>query len=188
MIRDLYESELSAAAALAAAAFREDPAFAHILTDDAQRRLRLPSMFGALLRIDRDAGGRVCGAFDDGALVGISSVLPAGAAPPALPDWIRHLPELGWFLFEPAAVLRGLGLSRSVDQRRPVDADYLHLLAVHPATQGRGVGAALLNAAPKTLCLETFEKSNADWYQKRGFRLTAEIQSPVRPTFWTLRR
>lgn len=188
MIRPLVDSELPEAAALAAAAFREDPAFAYILPDDAQRRIRLPSMFAALLRIDRDAGGRVCGAFDEGALVGISSVLPAGAEAPAPPDWIRHLPELGWFLLEPAALLRGMALSRAVEERRPPDADYLHLLAVHPATQGRGVGAALLNAAPNPLSLETFTDANRAWYEARGFKLLLEIRSPVRPTFWTMRR
>lgn len=188
MIRDLSEGELPAAAALAAAAFREDPAFAHILPDDARRRLRLPSMFGALLRIDRDAGGRVRGAFEDGALVGISSVLPPGAASPDLADWARHLPELGWFLLEPAALLRGLALSRAVEEHRPKSADYLHLLGVHPAVQGRGVGAALLNAAAKSVHLETFTDENRAWYEARGFKLLLEVRSPVRPTFWTLRR
>ena len=88
--------------------------------------------------------------------------------------------------------------------RDPKDDAYLHLciaaradflvtgdkdlLAVHPAAQGRGVGAALLNATPKVLHLETFEKTNVDWYVNRGFRLTGEVRSPVRPTFWALRR
>ncbi|MDP3542833.1 MAG: GNAT family N-acetyltransferase [Elusimicrobiota bacterium] len=188
MIRPLEDRELPEAAALAAAAFREDPAFAHVLPDDAQRRIRLPSMFAALLRIDRAAGGLVSGAFDDGALVGLSSVLPAGAAAPSLPDWTRQLPEVGWFLFQPAALLRGLALSRAVEEHRPNGTDYLHLLAVHPATQGRGVGAALLNAAPKPLSLETFTEANLAWYEARGFKLLLEVRSPARPTFWALRR
>lgn len=188
MIRLLDEDEFSEAAALAAAAFREDPGFAHILPDDAERRFRLPSLLGALLRADRDAGGRVRGAFDEGALVGISSLLPPEADGPGLPDWIRHLPELGWFLRKPAALLRGLALSRSVAERRARGADYLRLLAVHPAAQGRGVGAALLNDAPKSLYLETFTNENRAWYEARGFALLMEVRSPARPTFWTMRR
>lgn len=188
MIRPLEESELPEAAALAAAAFREDPAFAHILPDDAERRIRLPSMFAALLRIDRDAGGLLSGAFDEGALVGLSAVLPAGTAAPGLPEWIRQLPEVGWFLLKPAALLRGLALSRAVEVHRPNGTDYLHLLAVHPATQGRGVGAALLNAAPKSLSLETFTEANRAWYEARGFKLLLEVRSPVRPAFWSMRR
>lgn len=188
MIRELEEAELPQAAALAAAAFREDPGFTHILPDDALRRWRLPSLFEAMLRVDAAAGGRVSGAFDDGALVGLSSVIPAGIENPSLPDWIRHLPGLAWFLAEPAALLRALSLVHAIEERRTKEADYLHLLAVHPATQGRGVGAALLNAAPKSLYLETFEERNASWYEARGFRRIAEVRSPVRPSFWALRR
>jgi len=188
MIRALSREELPAAAALAAAAFREDAGFSHIIPDDAQRRWRLPSILEAMMRVDFDCGGNIQGAYDDGALVGIASILPATAAEPDLAHWTRELPRLGWLALSPATALRAMGIRRAIESVRPKTLDYLNLLAVHPATQGRGVGAALLNAAPKTLYLETFEKHNADWYQKRGFRLTGEIQSPVRPTFWALRR
>jgi GNAT superfamily N-acetyltransferase len=188
VIRILGRDELKGAADLAAAAFREDAGFSHILPDDALRRWRLPSILEAMLRVDVACGGFVSGAFDDGALVGIASVLPPEASEPDLADWTRELPRLGWLAFSPATLLRALGIRRAIESVRPKTLDYLNLLAVHPAAQGRGVGAALLNAAPKALYLETFEDKNADWYQKRGFRLTSEIQSPVRPTFWTLRR
>ncbi|MDD5302781.1 MAG: GNAT family N-acetyltransferase [Elusimicrobia bacterium] len=188
MIRALAPDELTAAAQLAAAAFREDAGFSYILPGDALRRWRLPRLLEAMLRVDAACGGRVSGAFDDGALVGLSSVLPPEAAEPDPADWIRELPRLGWFALEPAALLRAMAVRRAIESVRPKTLDYLNLLAVHPAAQGRGVGAALLNAAPKTLYLETFEARNAEWYEKRGFRLTGEIHSPVRPTFWTLRR
>jgi GNAT superfamily N-acetyltransferase len=188
VIRPLTERELPEAAALAAAAFREDPSFSHILPGDALRRWRLPSIFESTLRMDAACGGCVSGAFDDGALVGLSSVLPREADAPDLADWVRELPRLGWFVLEPAALLRALGLRRAIAGVRPKTLDCLNLLAVHPAAQGRGVGAALLNAAPKSLSLETFEATNAAWYERRGFRLTGEIRSPVRPTFWALRR
>jgi GNAT superfamily N-acetyltransferase len=188
VIRELSESELPEAAALAAAAFRDDPGFAYILPDDAQRRRRLPSLLEALLRVDAASGGAVSGAFEDGALIGVSAVLPARVANPELPDWIKHLPSLAWLLARPAALLRALALIRAVEKLRAKDFDYLHLLAVHPATQGRGVGAALLNAAPKTLYVETFTESNRAWYEARGFALLMEVRSPSRPAFWTLRR
>lgn len=188
MIRPLSEGELPLAAALAAAAFREDAGFSHILPDDAQRRWRLPSMLEAMLRATRAEGGQVNGAFEESALVGLSSVLPAGSPGPDLADWTRELPRIGWLALEPAALLRALGLRRAIESVRPKTLDYLDLLAVHPAAQGRGVGAALLNAAPKAFHLETFERTNVDWYASRGFRLTGEVRSPVRPTFWALRR
>ena len=192
MIRPLDEGEFPEAGALAAAAFREDPGFAYILPDDALRRFRLPSLLEALLRADALAGGRVSGAFDDGALVGVSSVMPAGRENPGIPEWIGHLPSLAWLLARPAALLRGLALIRSVEARRGQDCDYLHLLCVHPAAQGRGIGAALINDAVKnagrSLYLETFAESNRAWYESRGFKLQLEVRSPVRPAFWTMRR
>ena len=192
MIRPLAESEFPEAAALVAAAFREDPGFAHILPDDAERRVRLPSIFSALLSVDAASGGRVSGAFDNGALVGVSTVLPAGIENPSLPDWIKHLPTLSWMLLRPAALLRALSLIHAVEERRTIASDYLHILAVHPAAQGRGVGAALLNEAIKgaghSLYLETFTESNRSWYEERGFKFLMEVSSPLRPTFWTLRR
>jgi len=192
VIRELAEAEYPAAAALAAAAFREDPGFAHILPDDAERRHRLPSIFEALLRVDAAAGGRVVGAFDEGALVGVSSTLRAGVENPAIPDWIKHLPTLAWLVRKPAASLRALSLIHAVEERRTSASDYLHLLAVHPATQGRGIGAALINetikSARHSIYLETFTESNLAWYEARGFKLLMEVISPVRPTFWTFRR
>lgn len=188
MIRPLADGEFPVAAALAAAAFREDAGFTYILPDDASRRWRLPSILEAMLRVDAACGGIVSGAFDDGALIGLSSVSPREAAGPDAADWIRELPRLGWLALSPAALLRAGALRRAIEGVRPRTLDYLNLLAVHPAAQGRGVGAALLNAAPKALYLETFEEKNAEWYQQRGFKLVAEVRSPVRPRFWTLRR
>jgi GNAT superfamily N-acetyltransferase len=188
VIRPLSRDEIPTAAALAAAAFREDAGFSHILPDDAARRWRLPSILEAMLDVDVACGGYVTGAFDDGALVGIASVLPPQASEADLADWTREIPRLAWLALQPSALLRAMGIRRAIESVRPKTLDYLNLLAVHPAAQGRGVGAALLNSAPKALYLETFEATNAQWYQKRGFRLTSEVQSPVRPTFWTLRR
>ena len=188
MIRELSAHELADAAALAAAAFRDDAGFSYIFPEAATRRWRLPSMLEAMLRVDMACGGRVSGAFDDGALVGISFVLPRDAAGPDMADWVRESPRLGWLLHEPATLLRALALRRAIESVRPRTLDYLILLAVHPATHGRGIGAALLNAAPKAIYLETFEEKNAEWYQKRGFKLIGEVRSSVRPTFWTLRR
>ena len=191
MIRDLSSEELAPASHLAAAAFREDPGFSHLLPDDAQRRWRLPSLIEAILRVDLAAGGRVRGAFDGDALVGISSVLPAGSRAPRMRDWLRHWRPLRWLLKDPSAILRSLALLDSVERRRPPAGDYLRLLAVHPATQGRGIGAALLRDALKSgkpLSLATFTPENAAWYEARGFALLAEVSSPVRPTFWSLRR
>ncbi len=191
MIRDLEQTELPLAAALAAAAFRDDPGFSHLIPDDAKRRLRLPSLIEALLSVDLASGGRVRGAFDDGALVGVSATMPVGAKTPRVRDWLGRWRSLSWLVADPAAVLRCLAMIEAIESLRPADHDYLHLLAVHPVAQGRGVGGALVNDALKSgkpLYLETFTPENAAWYEKLGFKRRAEVVSPTRPTFWTFQR
>jgi GNAT superfamily N-acetyltransferase len=191
VIRPLSSDEIAAASHLAAAAFREDPGFSHLIPDDAARRYRLPSLIEALLRVDAAAGGRVHGAFDADALIGVSAALPAGTPNPRRRDWLKHWRGLSWLAKDPAAILRTLALIEAMERLRPAGDDYLHLLAVHPATQGRGVGAALLRDAlksGKSLYLETFTPENAAWYEARGFKRLAEANSATRPTFWTLRR
>ena len=192
MIRDLRDDELIGAGALAAAAFREDPGFSYVLPDDAVRRYRLPSLLAALLSVDAAGGGRPRGFFDGEALVGVAASLPPGVESPDLVAWIRHLPSLLWLLADPAALLRALALLRAIEGLRPADAGYLHVLAVHPATHGRGIGAALLRDALEgaggRLHLETFTKDNVAWYEKRGFKNRGEVVSGARPTFWTMRR
>lgn len=191
MIRDVSDGEIAAAAHLAAAAYREDPGFFHLLPDDADRRTLLPAIIEALLRVDAAAGGRARGAYDEGALVGVASALPAGAASLTLGRWLRQGCALRWMLARPAAALRGLALARAVERLRPAAHDHLRLLAVHPAAQGRGVGAALLRdalASGRAVYLAAFTPENAAWSEARGFRRTAEVRCVSRPTFWTLRR
>ncbi|MDX6768266.1 MAG: GNAT family N-acetyltransferase [Elusimicrobiota bacterium] len=189
MIRVLVSDELPAAAALAAAALREDPGFSYMYPEDAARRARLPALLRALLRADLAAGGRVAGAFDGDALVGVSSLLPGGTPEPGLAAWLRSVALSPVLFADPAGLLRGAEVARALAPLRPAASPYLRLLAVHPACQGRGVGAALLRDALKdgALYLETFEPSNRAWYAARGLKETAEVRGAQRPPFWTFR-
>jgi GNAT superfamily N-acetyltransferase len=191
VIRELSEDEIAPAALLAAAAFQEDPGFSHILPADADRRKRLPSLLDAMFRVDAASGGRVRGAFDDCALIGIVATVPVRAPHRGVLDWLKHWRSLSWMAASPSTILRALALSDAVERLRPASADYLHVLAVHPAAQGRGVGAALVREVLKdgsSVYLETFTPKNVAWYEARGFARAAEVASPVRPPFWTFIR
>lgn len=189
MIRALGFDELPAAAALAADAFRDDPGFAYIIPDFAARRARLSVLLRALLRTDLAAGGRLSGAFDGDALVGLSSLLPAGVRVPGLTAWLRSVALCPSLFADPSALLRGAEVALAMAPLRPAAFPYLHLMAVHPACQGRGVGAALLRDALKdgSLYLETFAPENRSWYAGRGLKETAEVRGAARPPFWTFR-
>ena len=191
MIRALSAEEYAAAAHLAAAAYREDPGFAHLIPDDALRRYRLPSLLESVLRVHAGLGGRVMGAFDDGALVGMSFAMPAGSERPSLLDWLPRASGLGWLLADPAGLLRTAAMSAALERLRPAADDSLRLLAVHPATQARGIGGALLRDVLKSggpVSVETFHPGAAAWFEARGFKRRLEVASHSRPTLWTLRR
>jgi ribosomal protein S18 acetylase RimI-like enzyme len=189
VIRPLRRDEVRAAAELAAAAFREDPGFRFIIPGDAKRRLRLPALFAASIRIDLDAGASVTGAFDGDALVGLSSVRGPGGREPGLLSWLWHAPSLWWLYADPVMLLRGALVARAIEPLRPKDRAYLHLLAVHPACSGRGIGAALLKGALAAgpLYLETFEPDNRRWYSSRGLTEIAEKRAAGVPPFWAFR-
>ncbi len=189
MIRGLELYELSGAAGLAAAAFRDDPAFSYIFPDPAARRIRLPALLQTLLRIDASAGGEVRGAFDGDALVGVSARLPAGTSEPGIASWVKYVALRPILFTDPPALLRGAEVARAIGPLRPPSSVYLHLMAVHPACQGRGIGAALLRDSMKTgpLYLETFAPENRAWYAARGLKETAQVQGGARPPFWTFR-
>jgi len=191
VIRTLSENEIPAASRLAAEAFREDPGFSHILPDGALRRRRLASLLEAMFRVDAASGGRLAGSFENGALAGIVATLPSGAPNPRLRDWLAHWRILAWMVTDPPAILRALTMVEALERQRPEGADYLHVLAVDPAAQGRGVGAALVRnvlKSEKSVYLETCTPKNVAWYEAQGFKRLAEMRSPVTPTFWTFIR
>ena len=70
-------------------------------------------------------------------------------------------------------------------------------IAVDPAAQGGGVGAALLRAAADAvagrdaaagLALETSDPRNVRFYERWGFRVTAEARVAGGPRVWAMRR
>jgi ribosomal protein S18 acetylase RimI-like enzyme len=90
-------------------------------------------------------------------------------------------------------VLRGLG---QVEQRHPRSRHlYLAVLGVDPASQGQGLGSALIRPGLE-LCdreglpayLETGKERNLAFYGRHGFRVTGELQLPKGPPVWFMWR
>jgi GNAT superfamily N-acetyltransferase len=190
-------SDSDAAAGVLARAFSDDP-FWNFVTPDVEARVRqLEAWFPLGVKY-----GTVYGTLDvhdNGEVVGAALWLP--------PD--KH--EMTFWRMLRTGMLRTpriLGsdsfgrlnrASRALDVARarlmPADADYLWILGVDPAHQGRGQGAATIgiglgrtDARSKAAYLETYKERNLAFYARHGFEVVTEEQPAEGPKFWTLLR
>jgi ribosomal protein S18 acetylase RimI-like enzyme len=190
-------SASEAAAGVLARAFSDDPFWNFVTPDEEARVEQLHAWFPVGIRY-----GRLYGTLDthgDGEVIGAALWLP--------PD--RH--EMTFWRMLRTGMLRTpriLGrssfgrlnrASRALDQARlrlmPPDAEYLWILGVDPAHQGRGQGAATIgiglgrtDARAKAAYLETYKERNLAFYARHGFEIVSEEQPPEGPRFWTLLR
>ncbi len=190
-IGELGAATFGAAAEISARAFMDDPLYIAAAPDRGRRAAAARAVAGLYLRYG-SLYGSLAGAYAEaapaaaGRLLGFSVWLP-----PSVPDLtparmlrsgaLRMLFEAGlaelmrlWRVDPPAAA------ARSADAPGPVD--YLLLLAVNPAAQGRGVGGALLarglalaDARGHPAYLETQNPANAAYYRRYGFE-TASLR------------
>lgn len=171
-------------------AFQYDPALSWILPDSAQRRLRLPKLFGIVVRSDIAAGlvlrSKSCQA--------VTLWRPPGKAHVGLMETL--LSGFGYFQTFGAALGRGLAVSHAMDSHHPkgIDYWYLHYAAVRPEHQGKGWGSAairegLSRARSERLpvYLETAKESNVELYLKLGFKVVGDWHvSKAGPHFWSM--
>jgi ribosomal protein S18 acetylase RimI-like enzyme len=98
-----------------------------------------------------------------------------------------------------AATRRLTRASRALDAARarlmPAGAEYLWILGVDPAHQGRGQGAATIgiglertDASGRVAYLETYKERNLAFYARHGFEVISNEDPPTGPPFWTLQR
>ena len=89
--------------------------------------------------------------------------------------------------------------SKALDAARarlmPPEADYLWILGVDPAHQGRGQGAATIahglaraDAAHRPVYLETYKERNLAFYRRQRFEVVREEHPPHGPPFWAMLR
>ena len=190
-------SDADVARVLARAFGEEDPFWTYVEPDTEALTRALEKWFPICVRY-----GRVYGVIDshgDGEVVGGAVWLP--------PD--RH--EMNFWRMLRTGMLRTpriLGrpafgrlnrASKALDAARarlmPPEADYLWILGVDPAHQGRGQGAATIahglaraDAASKPVYLETYKERNLAFYRRHGFEVAREEHPPQGPPFWAMLR
>lgn len=181
-VRAATERDHEAAAEALALAFADDPAWAHLLTDDATRAERLLAFFNAEIAhlapdhrqvwVTEDGRGVALWGRPGGWRVPLWQTLSQASTMTAV--FGRRLPLAIW---------TQLRLERH--HPRSPDHWYLHYLAVEPRRQGRGLGTALL-APVLERCdqegtpahLEASTDRNRVLYERNGFSLTKTFDMP----------
>ena len=182
-VRPATEDDHEAAAEALALAFADDPAWAHLLPDDATRAERLLAFFTAeignlvpehrLLWVTEDGSGAAIWAHPGRWRVPLTRTLRPGLRMTGV--FGRRLPLALW------TQLR-------LERRHPRSPRhwYLHYIGVEPRRQGRGLGAALL-APMLERCdrggtpahLESSTERNRALYERNGFALKETFEMPA---------
>jgi ribosomal protein S18 acetylase RimI-like enzyme len=189
-IRLATNADRGATAAMLARAFRDDPAFAYILPDAADRAKRLPRIFALLFDSDGRVGMRLLTEGGDAATLWRGP----GQAQVGWAEMLRHAVPLLTALG--GATRRAMTVSDAIDAHMPAGHFwYLHIAGCDPAAQGRGLGraalqAGLARAAGRLPCyLETATERNLGFYAAAGFAVTGEWRvGRGGPRFWSMLR
>jgi GNAT superfamily N-acetyltransferase len=182
-VRPATEDDHEAAAEALALAFADDPAWAHLLPDDATRAERLLVFFTAEignlvpehreLWVAEDGGGAAIWAHPGRWRVPLARTLRPARRMTAV--FGARLPLATW------TQLR-------LERRHPSSSEhwYLHYLGVEPRRQGRGLGGDLLRPVLE-LCdrqeipsyLEASTERNRGLYERNGFSLSGTFSMPA---------
>jgi GNAT superfamily N-acetyltransferase len=186
------------AAAVAAAAFADDPIWSHVLPDARRRHLPHTIQLRAQLRwIAPSDDARV--AVHEGRIVGLafwSNVwddephdMPNAHRFRATRRLARSVGD-DW----PKLANMYVSISRSI----PRDVEwFLSTLVVHPERQGTGVGSALLrdglaqaDLGESSVTVQTSTPENVRFYKRHGFEVIEALDElyPGAPPLWTMRR
>jgi GNAT superfamily N-acetyltransferase len=198
----LERGQVAATARLLAAALLDDPAYAFIFGGRLIRRARLEVFFARHLgnHVPHRCSFVVPGAGGQ-ALATVTLRPPGGIAVPAA----RMLAGLAALALTqgPGRVRRLLFVKQHYEGLEALSASgprywHVHMMAVAPELQGKGIGSALLEAAlgtahgPEPIVLTTHQAVNVRFYQRAGFRVVheEEVAPPRGERFrvWCMRR
>jgi GNAT superfamily N-acetyltransferase len=191
-IRDLRVDETKSAVELLSRGMRDNPLHVAAFGEDPeQRRRSLTRMFGAMFRVF--AAQRPICALDDGTIVAVTGVAPAGTCQATALQRLRMMPTL--FAMGPRRALR-TAKWLDVWARHDLGRPHSHLgpLAVDAHLQGQGLGSRLighytagLDSAGEAGYLETDKRANVDFYERHGYVVTGETEVIGVPNWFMLR-
>jgi GNAT superfamily N-acetyltransferase len=198
----LERAQVPSAARLLARALFDDPAYAAILPDAGTREARLERFFEGHLANHVPHRCSYADADGDGVRATVTVRPPGGLRVPGL-RLAAGLARLA-LAYGTGVVRRTLAVRDvydALERRCAGGAPYwhVHMMAVRPELQGKGVGGALLRDALRTcartaapIVLTTHKAINVRFYLREGFFVTHEEQvSPAGAspyTVWCMRR
>jgi GNAT superfamily N-acetyltransferase len=190
----MSRADIVGASQTMARAFADDPVMSWILPDEAARLARLPRFFAVSMRgVLRHEASELMTLGQQ--IAGCAVWLPPGTW---LPSTWRQLAALPGY----ARALGSRLTVASVTYRALADAHpaaphwYLAGLGTDPPLQGTGIGSELMrsrlarcDATGQPAYLESSNERNVPFYQRHGFRVTAELRTPAGgPTLWLMWR
>ncbi len=179
-----------------ARAFKQEPNFRYMLTNEARRERALAWFFGSfLVRLGLTYGEVYAEAGGSGGAVWMrpgASVSTWGSLRAGLLAMPLHLGLRG----TARSAAFGAYIEDVREKVAPPDHWYLVALGVEPDRQGRGFGAALMqpvleraDAAASPSYLETFRERTVRFYERFGFEVIHEDAIPEGgPSFWCMAR
>jgi ribosomal protein S18 acetylase RimI-like enzyme len=159
-------------------AFMEDPIFGWLIPSDSRRRARLRRYFGIELRQYALPHGGVWTTDD---LAGAMLSLPPGKWRVPLYTTLLHGSAFGVQVAKAARLGAAMEWRHARHVRKP--HYYVRDIGVHPHTQGRGLGSALMRPTLDRCdqeglpaYIEASSERSAALYERLGFQLTQELR------------
>ncbi|MGH8989862.1 MAG: GNAT family N-acetyltransferase [Acidimicrobiales bacterium] len=183
-VRTAVARDLSAIREMLIRAFYDDPQFVWLMPSDRARAARLGRFFGTLLRFEGFGLADIEVVESGDTITGAAVWFPPGGWPPPASRQLRALP--GYVhSFGRRVGAAGMLVNAAARVHPKTGYWYLACIGVEPATQGTGVGGALLrsrlaccDAQGASAFLESSKPSNVPLYSHFGFVAGPPLRLP----------